>query len=52
MKAYTLKDELDWTFCCLASQASDAYMVQKDHLPFKLFQSAENIKASVIFSYL
>lgn len=39
-------------FCCLASHTSDTYAVQKEHLPFKLLQRAENIKASVIFSFL
>lgn len=39
-------------FCCLASQSSDTCTVQKKHFHYKLIQSDENIKASVILSYL
>lgn len=39
-------------FCCLASQSSDTCTMQKKHFHYKLTQSAENIKASAILSYL
>jgi len=50
MQAYALKDDQEFL---LSGPTFFRYItVQKEHLLFKLLQSAETVKASVIFSYL